>query len=594
MNQHRNSLNPGHPLHWYVIKKILGQGGFGITYLAEDTNLSQLVAIKEYLPIDMAVRGEDDSVYPVSGEHGEQFSWGLQRFISEARTLAQFKHPHIVRVLTVFEANNTAYMVMEYENGKGLHELLKEQKTLPEKQTLGILLPILDGLKAIHETGFIHRDIKPANIYLREDGSPVLLDFGSARQALGEKTHTLTSMVSPGFAPFEQYVAKSDKQGPWTDIYALGATLFRCAVGRSPAEAMDRSEALLHTNRDSYVSAAEISPQGYSRAFLSAIDHALEFKGENRPQTVEMWRREFALIDNAATQLSEDQDMIPTLAATNAVDTLKISVDADELTRTHETKTSQDREASSHRKILVVIVLLLCVLLAVLFGRNDQQRRTELAPDAIAGLNDINEQAQALEDDIPTLDKPVNKLLLAARADIAALRLSSPQGNNAMEKYQELRAMKNGAPAATEIHGEIVDKYIELSLKAVKENDPNLAELYFKQARALDPTHPEIEEISSILYSSLQLQPKDNTLIAERDKSQLRAIQERLRENPDDKNAKKRLRRLMTSYESRIRDAMQDKDVELAEDYIRQMLKLAPDNKRLNEALKKVQKLKGE
>lgn len=120
MQEHRNSLQSGYRLHWYVIKRILGQGGFGITYLAEDTNLHQEVAIKEYLPIELAVRDQDDSIHPVSGAYGEQFSWGLDRFMSEAQTLAQFKHPNIVRVLTVFQANNTAYMVMEYEQGQAM------------------------------------------------------------------------------------------------------------------------------------------------------------------------------------------------------------------------------------------------------------------------------------------------------------------------------------------------------------------------------------------------------------------------------------------------------------------------------------------
>ena len=240
MDNPRNALSPGYQLHWYTIKKILGQGGFGITYLAEDTNLDQEVAIKEFLPVEMAVRDQSASVHPVSGEYGEQFEWGLDRFMSEAQTLARFKHPNIVRVFTVFPENNTAYMVMEYEHGRGLHELLKNKNTLSEAKLKAIVLPILDGLKKVHAAGFIHRDIKPANIFIREDGSPVLLDFGSARQSFGQQTRTLTTMVSPGFAPFEQYVSKSDKQGPWTDIYGLGATLYRAVIGVSPAEAMDQ------------------------------------------------------------------------------------------------------------------------------------------------------------------------------------------------------------------------------------------------------------------------------------------------------------------------------------------------------------------
>jgi len=243
MTTSRNALPPGYKLHWYVIKEVLGQGGFGITYLADDTNLNHSVAIKEFLPVEMALREGDASVHPVSGEQGDNFQWGLDRFISEAQTLARFRHNNIVRVFTVFSENNTAYMVMEYERGQGLHEILKYKDKLSPWEALDILLPILDGLEQVHEAGFIHRDIKPPNIFIREDGSPVLLDFGSARQSLGEHTRTLTTMVSPGYAPFEQYVSKSDKQGPWTDIYGLGATMYRAVTGKSPPNAVDRSAA---------------------------------------------------------------------------------------------------------------------------------------------------------------------------------------------------------------------------------------------------------------------------------------------------------------------------------------------------------------
>ena len=203
---HRNALQPGYEVLWYRIERILGQGGFGITYLAYDTNLDQHVAIKEYLPIELAVREGDDSVHPVSENHDDNYRWGLERFISEARTLAKFNHPNIVRVLSVFEQNNTAYMPMRYEEGKSLQERLPRRGTLEEDQLMKILLPVLGGLRLVHGAGFIHRDIKPANIFIRDDGSPVLLDFGSARQALGHETKTLTSLVSPGYAPFEQYL----------------------------------------------------------------------------------------------------------------------------------------------------------------------------------------------------------------------------------------------------------------------------------------------------------------------------------------------------------------------------------------------------
>lgn len=291
----RNSLKTDHALHWYRIDKVLGQGGFGITYLAHDPNLDQLVAIKEYLPMELAVRDGDNSVYPASSANGDRYQWGLDRFIAEARTLAKFKHPAIVRVLSVFEENNTAYMVMEYEQGESLQQVLDRRKTLNEEELIPILAPLLDGLEIIHASGFIHRDIKPANIYIRKDQSPVLLDFGSARQALGEQTKSLTSIVSPGYAPFEQYYSKSDRQGPWTDIYSLAATMYRAISGVMPMDAIDRSEAILKAERDIFVSAGEIGEGRYTAEFMAALDHALSFNEKKRPQSVAEWRAELGI-----------------------------------------------------------------------------------------------------------------------------------------------------------------------------------------------------------------------------------------------------------------------------------------------------------
>ncbi len=302
---HRNSLQPGYKLHWYRIKKVLGQGGFGITYLAEDFNLDEDVAIKEYLPIELAVRENDFSVHPVSENQDKNFKWGLTRFIDEARTLAKFKHPNIVRVRNVFEENNTAYMVMEYEQGQSLQEILSVRKTLEEPELLKILLPILGGLQLVHEAGFIHRDIKPANIFIREDQSPVLLDFGSARAALGQETKTLTSLVSPGYAPFEQYYSKGDKQGPWTDIYGMAATMYRAISGRAPLDAVDRSEAILHNDEDLFVGAVDIGKGKYSERFLRAVDIGLSFKLNDRPKSIDEWKDKFQLASNLFTKSDE-------------------------------------------------------------------------------------------------------------------------------------------------------------------------------------------------------------------------------------------------------------------------------------------------
>jgi serine/threonine protein kinase len=316
---HRGALAKGYSIQWYEIREILGQGGFGITYLARDTNLEHLVAIKEYLPGGLAVRDEDSIVQPMSGKHGEQYQWGLSRFIDEARTLARFKHANIVRVLSVFEANNTAYMVMEYERGQSLQARLANRGTLDETALLQIVLPLLSGLQQVHAAGFIHRDIKPDNIFIREDGSPLLLDFGSARQASGQRTNTLTAPVSPGYAPFEQYYSKSDEQGPWTDIYGLAVTMYRAICGRAPTDAVDRSRTILESNEDFLVSATEIGRGTYSASLLRAIDHGLAFRAGDRPRDIVSWQQDFDL-DAQLTQGQPGQSnrQVPTVLAHRA------------------------------------------------------------------------------------------------------------------------------------------------------------------------------------------------------------------------------------------------------------------------------------
>lgn len=291
MNQdvNRDLLSEGHKLHWYEIKSVLGRGAFGVTYLARDNNLHQIVAIKEYFPNDFSSRESGSTVRPTTGEKRELYEWGLDRFIREAQTLAQFRHHNIVRVMSVFELNNTAYMVMEYEQGEELSRLYKRKKYLTEQELLNIFLPILDGLKLVHNAGFIHRDIKPENIYIREDGSPVLIDFGAARKTIGTPTRAITSLVTVGYAPFEQYNDSDEKQGPWTDIYALGACLYYATNGRLPVDALARGSNLLSNGIDPYEPVSVLKQGDYSSRFLHAIDHALMFRANERPKDIMTW-----------------------------------------------------------------------------------------------------------------------------------------------------------------------------------------------------------------------------------------------------------------------------------------------------------------
>src|SRR5256885_1886097 len=260
-----NALPAGHALQEYRIEKVLGVGGFGLTYLALDENLHLRVAVKEYLPADIALRAPDCSIAPRSEETVEIFDWGKRRFLDESRTLASFRHPNIVHVMRFFEANGTAYMVMEFVEGAPLPDWVGVRRPLAEAQVAALAAPLLDGLEVVHKAGFMHRDIKPPNIYIRDDSSPVLLDFGAARQ----KSSELTALVTPGYAPFEQYHTQG-KQGAWSDIYALGGVLYWMVTGNSPHEAAARIRA------DTMPPALQAADKSLFRPeFLAAIDWAL-------------------------------------------------------------------------------------------------------------------------------------------------------------------------------------------------------------------------------------------------------------------------------------------------------------------------------
>ncbi|HEX5372030.1 MAG TPA: cache domain-containing protein [Aquabacterium sp.] len=281
------ALPAGFRLHEYRIDRVLGQGGFGITYLATDVNLNARVAIKEYLPEEIAFRTSGKTVSAHSSRYLPRYKSGLSSFLVEGRTLATFRHPHIVRVSRFFEAHQTAYMVLDYEPGESFRTWWPAHAHLGEKALARLLQPLLDGLSVVHAAGFLHRDIKPDNIQVRRyDGSLVLLDFGSARQAVGGGTDDDVA-VTPGYAPIEQY--EDGAQGAWTDIYAMGATLYWAVTGRKPPDAMDR---LIAAGRgaDPLIPAKQAGQGRFSEPFLAAIDWALALQPGDRPQDITPWR----------------------------------------------------------------------------------------------------------------------------------------------------------------------------------------------------------------------------------------------------------------------------------------------------------------
>jgi len=302
MDRPLDALPEGTKVAGYVIGRVLGRGTFGITYLAADDLFpDRKYAIKEFLPAGIASRRPGDpTVHPTGGDRGDSFRKALASFRREALVLKELSHPNVVNVERYIELNGTAYMVMRYEDGISLDRAL-ESGPLTEDEMRELMPPLLDGLEAIHAKNFVHRDVKPANIYLRRaDHSPVLLDFGAAREAMGDaREKSLSEVLTPGYAPLEQYDRHS-AQGPYTDIYALGATIYRCIAGRAPMEAISRHNAMRRGGTDPLVPLDRAVPGGCSPALGRAVKQAMEIDERKRPQSIAEWRAMLAAADAPA------------------------------------------------------------------------------------------------------------------------------------------------------------------------------------------------------------------------------------------------------------------------------------------------------
>ena len=277
-------LLPGSRLRDYEFVSVLGQGTFGITYRARHASLNRDVAIKEYLPSSLALRDGPTAVLPRSTEHTEEFVWGRERFLEEARTLATLSRASaVVRVFDFLEANGTAYIVMELAHGETLASRIETSGRLSPQTIERILYPVLDGLEQVHDVGFLHRDIKPANIILDARDNPTLIDFGAARVAMAGRTSQMTAIFTPGYAAREQFT--SGKQGPWTDIYGLSATVYHAITGRKPPSALERM------GEDRFEPIADIAGPTFPAGLLAGIDAGMALREKDRPQSIADWRR---------------------------------------------------------------------------------------------------------------------------------------------------------------------------------------------------------------------------------------------------------------------------------------------------------------
>jgi len=292
MTEKSLALPPGSIVDKLRIDRVLGQGAFGITYLVTDEVLGKSFALKEYLPREHAVRREDGSLQAASEDRVASYTAGLRNFITEGRTVAPLEHPNIVTVFRCFEANDTAYLLMPYYKGEALHTLLRRSGTLTAAEALALMLPLLDALEYIHHQGVIHQDIKPANIYITDNGSPILLDFGAAGQRLGSGSSTHWKLGSEGYAGIEQ----SDDRGqigPWTDIYGLAATLYRSVTGQVPVAATQRQRAVSQGDPDPLQPLNSLVSEREFDGLSEAVKQGLEVTPESRPQSVHQWRALF-------------------------------------------------------------------------------------------------------------------------------------------------------------------------------------------------------------------------------------------------------------------------------------------------------------
>ena len=515
---HVNALPPGTRFEEYRLDAVLGTGGFGITYRAYDAHLDKFVAIKEYLPVEFATRTEASTVIPHSNADAQDYHWGLTRFLDEARTLARFDHSHLNRVHRFFESNGTAYMVLEYVQGETLADRLSREPFLEESDLQRLLEEILSGLEVMHEAGYVHRDIKPGNLMLREeDGSAVVLDFGAARQAVGQRSKAITSILTPGYAPIEQYDSKADDVGPWSDIYALGMVAYRCISGISDGELPD-AVTRGRTQRKGQVDlvpAKEAGKGKYSPKLLEAIDWAMEVDEGDRPQTVDAWRQALA---------GGGRRKSPPKSLRKAT--------------TRPTRGTTTEHTGMHWSSVALTVVIVAVLGAgawwgwqeypELFGQGtvddpavveqESQKGVETEPpkatetgQALASAEetpppDGTSQPAPTEASVesaepgaaskpvpPTEDDEVPRLLAAAEVDLKARRLTSPAGNNAWEKYQAVLNLDSGNPEAMAGVERVMGSYMELFGAAVEQEDFGKASDYLTRIRELHPDSPVLE-----------------------------------------------------------------------------------------------------
>ena len=529
-SHHRLALPQGTRIQDFEFHRVLGQGGFGITYLGWNMTLDIPVAIKEYLPSDLATRESDMSVVPQSSQAASDFAWGLDRFLDEARTLARFDHRHIIKVHHFFQAHGTAYIVMEYAEGETLSEFLKRRGPLREEELKAILHPILDGLEVVHQADFLHRDIKPGNIIIRDqDDSPVLLDFGAARQAIGTRSRSVTSIITPGYAPIEQYSSRGD-QGPWTDIYALGAVCYHALTGQVPEDATER---VVH---DALMPVVEQCAGQARGEFLSAIDRALQVHKANRPQNTAEWRVALGTGSGVTipptgpppTPPSKEQD--------------REDVDVPPVHQRLDDRSESPKKSKG--KLFATIACLLAVLIGgVSYYHYEYVPNQRLKAQEAAEAEVASEQSDR-----------VSALLSGAEEDLSRDRLTSPSGANAWEKYQAVLSLEPGHKIASAGLDSIIGRYVSKFDTSLRSKDFDDAEGYVSRIQSVYTDAPVLSELEDRLSVAREAERQRQADEAERARQAAEAERQR--------QAK------VAEYEGKFEEALSRNDLDMADRYV--------------------------
>ena len=535
MTKHRpvNALPKGYSLIWYEIVKVIGKGGFGITYLARDKNLNLDVAIKEYLPEDFASRIDENTVQPKSEQQESLYTWGLKSFINEARTLAKFSHPNIVRVLSVFEHNGTAYMVMEYAHGEDLSTVYKKRDPFDEEKYLDIFIPIMDGLSLIHSAGFVHRDIKPANIYICENDSPILLDFGSARQSVESQTKALTSLVTFGYAPFEQYSeGNNKKQGPWSDIFSLGASIYVGITGEKPVDALKRGGAILDKGIDPYKPVSVVAADRFNKNFLLAIDNALMFKAEDRPQNILAWADmllgkttapplpDYMLQDEVDDEpetviISKDDSFPSTTSPSKGSQGLVDAYGKRKAVSEQDSFSARRDDTHAHapawfeefrRTPVQLAIAASVVVLVIIVGIYAWQKPSDEIPSKTSIVSQD-------EGEIDETTARINSLLTQAEQKQQQGKIFKPANNNAVYFYSQILKLDadhaQAKSALTSIHRQLVDN----ARDQIEQQKFTEAEQSLNLADAVLPGHKQNIELKSVLQQASDKQQQVGQLL---------------------------------------------------------------------------------